>query len=189
MLLFPGYTISRVISNWYATRSSNNTTIYMDLGESSTSFRIHCLEFYFPRHSVAFSLSLLLSLSLSFALFFFLFSPHGSPSRFHPADRFAGHQRGFIPHSETGVISHGWIGNPLSLRAPPRTYLPPLAPLRQCLFAHSMGDYVASEFAHSRKVRASRRRSSRNRPRLTLRSLTQRSLPRVNYAHKRDMPL
>jgi len=120
--------ISRVISNWYATRSSNNTTIYMDLGESSTSFWIYCLEFYFPRHSVASPFFPLLSpfLYLSFALFlFFLFSPYGSPSRFHPTDRSAGHQRGFIPHSGTGVISHGWIGNPLLLLAPPRTYLPP----------------------------------------------------------------
>lgn len=45
----------------------------MDLGESSTSFRIHCLEFYFPRHSVASPVLPLLSplsplsLSLSFA--------------------------------------------------------------------------------------------------------------------------
>lgn len=80
--------IARVISNWYATRSSNNTTIYMDLGESSTSFRIHCLEFYFPRYSVAclfpcFFLSLSRSCSLS--LFFpcpryFSFSPLGSLS-------------------------------------------------------------------------------------------------------------
>lgn len=106
--------ISRIILNWYATRSPNNTTIYMDLGESSTLFWIlHCLEFYFLRHSVAFLFCPFLFLSL--ALFFFF--PHDSPSRFHPADRFAGHQRGFIPHSGTGVISHGWIGNPLSLRA------------------------------------------------------------------------
>jgi len=118
--------ISRVISNWYATRSSNNTTIYMDLGESSTSFRIYCLEFYFPQHSVAspfFPLLLPFSLSLSrySCSSFFLLTAHP----LHPTDRSAGHQRGFIPHSGTGVISHGWIGNPLLLRAPPRTYLPP----------------------------------------------------------------
>lgn len=78
----------------------------------------------------------ILPLSLRFfsSRSFFLFSsfpPLGSPSRFHSADRSAGHQRGFIPHSGTGVISHGWIGNPLSLLAPPRTYLlPPEHPLR-----------------------------------------------------------
>lgn len=38
----------------------------MDLGESSAFFRICCLEFYFPRYSVAFPFpSLSLSLSLS----------------------------------------------------------------------------------------------------------------------------
>lgn len=134
------FEISCVISNWYATRSSNNTTIYMDLGESSTFFRIRCLEFYFPRHSVAFLLLSssffvspglsfpLLSLSFSFALFFFsFFSPRLPPSRFHAADHSAGHQRGFIPHSGTGVISHGWIGNPLSLYSPASAHLPPIA--------------------------------------------------------------
>lgn len=83
----PLSSVSRVVSIWYATRSSNNTTIYMDLGESSASFRIRCLEFYFPRHSVAFP-SLFLCLPLSHCrsssrwptLFSFSFTPLGSPS-------------------------------------------------------------------------------------------------------------
>lgn len=136
------FEISCVISNWYATRSSNNTTIYMDLGESSTFFRIRCLEFYFPRHSVAFlplsssfsaspdlsfPLLSLSSLSTLFFFFFSFFSPRLPPPRFQAADRSAGHQRGFIPHSGTGVISHGWIGNPLSLYSPASAHLPPIA--------------------------------------------------------------
>lgn len=72
------FEISCVISNWYATRSSNNTTIYMDLGESSTFFRIRCLEFYFPRHSVAsLFLSIFPFLSFPLSLFcYFLSLPH-----------------------------------------------------------------------------------------------------------------
>lgn len=155
--------ISRVISNWYATRSSNNTTIYMDLGESSTSFRIRCLEFYFPRHSVASSSPAPLSHSFSLLALHssFSFSPltrltlslpsRGSlrraSARFYPAFRDWRHL--------------SWMDRQSSF-APARTYLSAAlvaAPLRQCLFAHSMGDYVASEFTHSRKVRASRRRT------------------------------
>lgn len=143
----------------------------MDLGDSSTSFRIHCLEFYFPRHSVASPLSPPHPTlpSLSFVRVILLpFFP--SSSRCHPADRSAGHQRGFIPHSGTGVISHGWIGNPLSLRAPTSAHLPPVAALG-CSTPSPMPIRPldgrlrrASEFAYSRKVRAPRRRSPRNRP-------------------------
>lgn len=146
--------ILRVISNWYAIRSSNNTTIYMDLGESSASFRIRCLEFYFPRHSVASSSPspLFLLLALSFALFFsFLFSKltlslpsRGSlcraSARFYPAFRDWRHL--------------SWMDRQSSFTPRPSAHLPSappgfVAPRCQCLFAHSMGDYTVSEFVQS----------------------------------------
>lgn len=82
-----------------------------------------------------------------------------------------------------------WMDRQSSFASVPlRAHLPlaalVAAPLRQCLFAHSMGDYAASEFTHSRKVRASRRRSPRNRARLTLRSLTQRCYVSIIRARK-----
>jgi len=52
-----------------------------------------------------------------------------------------------------------------------------------------MEDYAASEFTHSREVHASCRRSSRNRARLTLHSLTQCPLSRINYAREKDVQI
>lgn len=138
-------------------------TIYMDLGESSTSFRIHCLEFYFPRHSVARRPLLSPFLSLFFFRIILLFpflpsrltlsllsrgSLRRASARFYPAFRDWRHL--------------SWMDRQSSFAPRPSAHLPPaalvVAPLRQCLFAHSMGDYAVSEFTHSRKVRASRRR-------------------------------
>lgn len=154
------YTVFQQYDNLYGFRRVFNVLsdslpwVLLSIAFSSVSL--------YPSSFLSFCLSFpLLSLSFSFALYFF-FSPRLSPPRFHAADRSAGHQRGFIPHSGTGVISHGWIGNPLSFYspAPPRTYHPSpeccSTPSPQCLFAHSMGDYAVSEFTHSRKVRASR---------------------------------
>lgn len=133
----------------------------MDLGESSTSFRIHCLEFYFPRHSVS-----PFSLFLSFALFFFfLSSPHGA----HPLasiPRIASPGISEVLSRIQGLASSLMDGSAILFRsAPLRAHLPlaalVVASLRQC---HSMRDYAASEFTHSRKVRR------RNRARLTLHS-------------------
>lgn len=94
---------------------------------SSVSLSLSLSEFILSRLSFLFlPFSFRFFSSRSLALYLFSsFSPLGSFSRFHSADRSAGHQRGFIPHSGTGVISHGWIGNPLSLFAPRRTYLLP----------------------------------------------------------------
>lgn len=146
----------------------------MDLGESSTFFRIRCLEFYFPRHSVAsLSLSLFPFLSRSLfsatfslfpvrIIFLFLFLPSApilslpcrgslcwASARFYPAFRDWRHL--------------SWMDRQSSftlLPPPPRTYHPSpeccSTPSPRCLFAHSMGDYTVSEFTHSRKVRALR---------------------------------
>lgn len=169
------FEISCVISNWYATRSSNNTTIYMDLGESSTFFRIRCLEFYFPRHSVAslsLSLFFLFSPDLSFPLlslslprphyFSFSFSPLGSHS-LASMPRIALLGISEVLSRIQGLASSLMDGSAIlfhSTPPPPRTYHPSpeccSTPSPRYLFAHSMGDYTVSEFTHSRKVRASR---------------------------------
>lgn len=103
----------------------------MDLGESSTSFRIHCLEFYFPRHSVASPVLPLLSpfpsLSLSFARVILLpFFPsqltlslpsRGSlrraSARFYPAFRDWRHL--------------SWMDRQSSFASRPSAHLPPAA--------------------------------------------------------------
>ena len=55
-----------------------------------------------------------------------------------------------------------WMDRQSSFALRPSAHLPSaalvVASLRQCLFAHSMGDYAASEFTHSRKVHALCRR-------------------------------
>jgi len=85
-------------------------------GSAALSFTFRGIQWH-----LLLSFSLFLSLSCYFSS---SFSPFDLPSRFHAADRSAGHQRGFIPHSETAVISRGWIGNPLSLPHP-SAHLPP----------------------------------------------------------------
>lgn len=131
--------------------------------ESSTSFRIHCLEFYFPRHSVASPFLPFFSLFLPFSFTFILLpflpsrltlslpsrgSLRRASARFYPAFKDWRHL--------------SWMDRQSSFAPRPSAHLPSaalvVAPLRQCLFAHSMGDYAASEFTHSRKVHASCRR-------------------------------
>lgn len=83
----------------------------MDLEESSASLRIWYLEFYLPLYSMDLLTlqspprpSLFLPALFSLTLYFFLLLLRptvGLPSCSHHADRSAGHQRGFISHSET----------------------------------------------------------------------------------------
>lgn len=102
----------------------------MDLGESSTSFRIHCLEFYFPRHSVASPVLPLLSPFPTLSFFRSRYSSFFSPSqltlslpsrgslrrasaRFYPAFRDWRHL--------------SWMDRQSSFASRPSAHLPPAA--------------------------------------------------------------
>lgn len=168
----------------------------MDLGESSTSFRIHCLEFYFPRHSVASPCRPLLSPFLSFSFFrviLFLFLPsrltlsllsRGSlcraSARFYPVFTDWRHFSWMDRQSSFAPCPSAFLHTLTSRRLGCSTPSPvPIRPLD--------GRLRVSEFTHSRKVRASRRHFF---ARLTLHSLTlQCLLSRVNYSRKKDIPI
>lgn len=170
----------------------------MDLGESSASFRICCLEFYFPRYSVTSpSPSLrIYPLSLPFPLrsfssrspASFLFSSFPTLSRLALSLPFRGSlcwaSARFYP-AFRDLASSLMDGSTILFHSLPLCALTSYrlscstpSPILY-LFAHSMRDYAASEFTHSRKVRVQRAREmlAYNREGLTLHSPVQRLSP------------
>ena len=140
-------TIRQFIWIWESLqRPFGSTALSFTFHAAFTSISLSPLFSLFPPFSFTFVLPFLFSqLTLSLP---FRGSLRRASARFYPAFRDWRHL--------------SWMDRQSSFAPRPSAHLPSaalvVASLRQCLFAHSMGDYAASEFTHSRKVHASCRR-------------------------------